>query len=127
MIFFNELRWTRLTGDSQILGHWVTRGLFYAFVAVVTAEQNDQSFQASQVSHANQHAYNVSLAYTRAVPYVVMARGGGGGLYFVMGLFCLHRVYHGLVDDYKERVNVAQRIQTSGGASVTTPTEVETG
>ena len=124
LIFFNELQWTILTRDSAILGHWVTRGLFYAFIGVICVEQNDQTFQAGQTRHNNEHAYNVSMAYIKAVAYIII---GCGALYFIMGMFCLHRVYNSYVKDYGERTEMAKRIQRAGGGSVATPTDVETG
>jgi hypothetical protein len=123
-IMFNELQWTMLTQEASFLGHWVTRGLFYVFIGVISIEQNDKTFQAGQTKRNNHLAYNVSMAYIKAVAYVIM---GFGVLYFLMGLFCLHRVYNGLLKDYTERVEMAKRLRKHGGASVATSTDVETG
>jgi hypothetical protein len=124
LIFTNELEWTMFTRDSSFLGHWVTRGLFYGFVAVVSLEVNDDEFTAGQTRKNNERAYNISMAYIKAVSYIIL---GCGAIYFIMGLFCLHRVYNGYVKDYNERVEMAKRIRKAGGASVASPTDVETG
>jgi hypothetical protein len=122
LIIFNELQWTLFTRDSKILKYWVTRGLLYAFVGVIGLEQNDQAFDA-QSQNTSQRAFEVSLAYIKAVAYILISCGA---LYFIMGLFCLQLLYNRILDAYGERVEMAKRLKTHG-VIVGSPLDEETG
>lgn len=102
LVMANELEWTIFTRDSMILKHWITRGLFYAFIGVLGLEEND----TTSSRHADTHGYIISLQFIKAVAWIMI---GCGTLYFGMGMLCLHYYYNRLRDDYQERVERARQ------------------
>merc|ERR1712146_303407 len=81
IIILTELRWTRMINESTFLQNWVTRGLFYIFVGLLTLEQNQEKAIVILPPWI--------LFYIKIVGLILITIGI---LYMIMGLMCLRRL-----------------------------------
>lgn len=86
-----ELEWFPLVVNSRILTFWVTRGLLYVFMAILTLDQmHDDGSKKSE----NQ------ILFIKFVSYAFTILGVG---YMVMGVFCIQILLKRIRADYQER------------------------
>ena len=90
IIIFTELRWTKMINESTFLQNWVTRGLFYVFVGLLTLEQNQE--KAVQP--------NWIVLYVEVIGLILNTIGI---LYTFMGIMCLKRIKDQKEAEYKAK------------------------
>eukprot|EP00538_Stauroneis_constricta_P006908 CAMPEP_0119551090 /NCGR_PEP_ID=MMETSP1352-20130426/4454_1 /TAXON_ID=265584 /ORGANISM="Stauroneis constricta, Strain CCMP1120" /LENGTH=218 /DNA_ID=CAMNT_0007597099 /DNA_START=162 /DNA_END=818 /DNA_ORIENTATION=+ len=110
-VVLNELEWTSMVKDSQLLQNWITRGLVYAFIGILGIEQ----FQASPEfrGHSNDEddgdddsetGNPFNAAALRFIWIISNVMVGVGCLYVVMGVCCMQIISRRLRTDYDERL-----------------------
>lgn len=85
-----ELEWFSFIINSRILSFWVTRGLLYIFMGLLSLDQLHNGSKKSQ---------NQTL-FIKGVSYTFMGVGAG---YTIMGVLCLQIVLKRIRLDYRAR------------------------
>mmetsp|Transcript_19548 Transcript_19548/g.32461 ORF Transcript_19548/g.32461 Transcript_19548/m.32461 type:complete len:234 (-) Transcript_19548:167-868(-) len=92
----------KLMGGSSFFANWIIRGAFYGYIGLVGLEQNSLASKS------------VGIYATIVAWYMIVC----GGLYLIMGLLCLQKMYDSLVPDVDELVDAggkAARVAKSEG------------
>jgi hypothetical protein len=104
LVILTEMEWPKFVRESRILGLWITRGLFYAFIGVLGLEENETADSRNEDS-AN---FDVLQNYVKAVAWIMVLVGA---FYFCMGVLCVQIYYNRLRRDYQERLGRASEIR----------------
>ena len=113
MIILNELEWWGLLRSSPLLWNWIPRGYLYAFIGVVSVEENNLK-PSSGALNTLPFDYTAALFIetTSWMMFVI------GILYIALGLCCC-QVYESKVrDNYKNRVAQRKKIFEDGLTSL---------
>jgi hypothetical protein len=102
LIVLNEMGWTSVVRESDILRIWIFRGIFYSFVGVLGMEEMDTESASAHTTAASQ---KVALKFIQIVAYVMV---GCGIAYFIMGCLCLQLLRNRIVTDYEQRCKEAK-------------------
>lgn len=94
VIFINEMEWTAMIRESQVLSNWVTRGAIYSFVGVIGLEENDVDTNNSRSS--NQKVAQTALIYIKVVAWGMVGTCHPSLLHFLLLLlapYCLQIIH----------------------------------
>ncbi|KAL7532269.1 hypothetical protein ACHAWF_004069, partial [Thalassiosira exigua] len=108
VIILNELEWWSLLTNSPLLTNWVPRGYFYAFIGVVSLEEND--LKPSKPLSALPVDYTAAL-FIEVSSWMMFANGA---IYLLFGLCCGQRFMNNVRDNYSERLAERKRIFEQG-------------
>ena len=76
-VILTEFELTEIVRTFILLQKWVTRGAIYIFIGLLAYEHTDTSLDASSLTYIN---------------FSSLSLIGIGGLYSVMGIFCLKKL-----------------------------------
>ena len=113
MIILNELEWWGLLRASPLLWNWIPRGYLYAFIGVVSVEENNLK-PSSGALNTLPFDYTAALFIETASWLMFFI----GILYISLGLCCC-QVYQAKVrENYKDRVAERKKIFEDGLTSL---------
>lgn len=110
-----ELEYTMFVADSKLLIHWVTRGIIYVFIGVLSLSENQ--------IYGTKNPFGET--FVRALSYTMM---GCGAVYTLMGAACLQLVLNRYRFDFKARQHAAGEKQEDAvrdGTVLQPPTDLE--
>jgi len=94
MVIIVELEWTVLIAESKLLIWWVTRGLIYVFIGVISLNQN--------LLYGTTNPFGES--FVNILSYLMIGCGTG---YTIMGVLCLQVLLHKYRFDFKVQSQAA--------------------
>mmetsp|Transcript_1756 Transcript_1756/g.3850 ORF Transcript_1756/g.3850 Transcript_1756/m.3850 type:complete len:243 (+) Transcript_1756:152-880(+) len=113
MFIMNELETSKILRDSPLLWNWVPRGYFYAFVGVVSVEENNlKPRNASEYSFAALTSSYSSAMFIEVASWMMFVLGV---LYIIFGLLFGQRYHNKLREDYNNRVTERRRMLGESG------------
>jgi len=89
-----ELEWTLFIAESKLLIFWISRGMIYVFIGVLSLNQNQL--------YGTKNPFGES--FVNVLSYMMMSCGIG---YTVMGTLCLQVFLNRCRFDFKARTHVA--------------------
>jgi len=109
VIIMNELEWWDALRSSPLLWNWVPRGYFYAFIGVVSVEENNLK-PSSGALNTLPIDYTAALFIETAswMMFVI------GILYILFGLCCCQVYQTKVRENYKERLAERKKIFEDG-------------
>jgi hypothetical protein len=109
LIVMNELEWWSLLKGSALFWNWIPRGYFYAFIGVVSVEENN--LKPSGVSlNALPFDYTAAL-FIETTSWMMFAVGI---LYMSLGLCCCQVYQTKVREHYKERLAERKKVFEEG-------------
>lgn len=108
LIMLNELEWWGLLKNSPILWNWIPRGYFYAFIGLVSVEENE--VKSDMPLNSIVGSYSAAM-FIETVSWMIFAVGV---LYSVFGLCCGQLYVNKVRDNYSERLAERKRIFEEG-------------
>lgn len=101
MVVIVELEWTVLIAESKLLIWWVTRGLVYVFIGVISLNQN--------LLYGTKNPFGES--FVNILSYLMIGCGTG---YTIMGVLCLQVLLNKYRFDFKSKSNSARGKREEG-------------
>lgn len=113
LVILNELELWEVLRSSPLLKNWIPRGYFYAFIGMVSLEENNiKPKEGSDLT-------TIPVDYTAAM-FIETASWmmvGLGVCYVIFGLCCGQRYLYKVKDDYSERLTEQKRMFEQGSRS----------
>ena len=97
IVILNELEWAKFIHDSAIFKTWITRGLFYAFIGLISMEGIDAEDPSKNVGSIWR---DTAFQFIDIVGYLMVAFGI---LYYAMGCMCIHLIRSRVVREYEAK------------------------
>lgn len=114
LIILNELEWWGMLRDSPMFWNWIPRGYFYAFIGMVSIEENNLKPSTSTLSSLPVD-YSADL-FIETSSWMMFSIGI---IYLTLGLCCGQRYVSHVREDYKNRLAQRRRIFERGLSSDT--------
>jgi len=113
MIILNELEWSGILRSSPLLWNWLPRGYIYAFIGLVSVEENNLKPSSGALN-------TLPIDYTAAVfietaSWMMFVMGI---LYISLSLCCCQLIQTKVRENYKERVAERKKIFEDGLTSL---------
>lgn len=105
LIALNELECWGMLRNSPLMWHWVPRGYFYAFIGIVSVEENDVKELPLDLAKMTVDA--PATVFIETASWMMFA---AGVTYVVFGMCCGQRYLNRVKGDYSERVEERKRI-----------------
>ena len=107
-----ELEWFSFIVDSRILSLWVSRGLIYAFMGILSLNQLHEGYKKSPSQ----------MIFIQGISSVFIAIGIG---YTIMGLLCLQAIFGRIRLDYQSRLYGYKSSTTNETNSMETERDID--
>ena len=113
LIIMNELEWWSKLRENSLFWNWITRGYFYAFIGLVSVEENNLK-PSSGALETLPVDYTAALFIETAswMMFVI------GALYLSLGSCCCQLYQTKVRDNYKDRVAERKKLFEGGMSSL---------
>ena len=109
LIMLIELEGGAMVTGSPILTNWITRGYLYAFVGLVSMEENNvRPTSATLTTLPLDYSAALFIETASTMMFVV------GCIYAALGLVCGQRLYNKIRSDYKKRLSDNKKLFENG-------------
>ena len=109
LIMLNELHIGKMVTRSPILKNWITRGYLYAFIGLVSLEENNlQPTSASLTTLPFDYSAALFIETASTMMLVV------GCCYTALGVCCGQRYYNKMISDYTKRLSDRKKMFEEG-------------